>query len=1495
MEKSFTYQSKVHIRQKPLIMRKKLCILSFILIVCLGVVAYLRFVLTTRIAWVNFQDEQMAEIDAADSYWMIRSGWFSLKESDLAEVVDYDVIYLFHVKYLRETQLLHIKEAMNKGAQVHALLSTSDEYELSTLSTEDSTYVTSCFEHKSIANLQRWLNYSRKVLDKQRWFVDEVTPAEIFPKDVVYRIGTDLYFTDASSYWKYYKSEGLYKHNRPVVAVVNALVGPQDLFRSYQDQLIVTLEERGFNVAAVAGWKNRLQLLKDLGPNMLICFPHGRLYLAAPQQTQQWLEEENVLLLTPQLVHQSEEEWAEDQQGLSGSIFGQNIVVPELDGATYPYAIAARSRNEQGFLLYEPIPGRVEAFVEAATRWLALREQPVAERRLSIYYYKGAGKNAMVAGGLEVGASMHQLLLRLQAEGYNLGDLPEELSEFLARVQRDGPVLGSYAEGSLEAYLKKGRPAFVSAEEYEDWCRQALDAKRYAEVVASYGEAPGRYMTTRREDSSYIVIPRVAFGNVALLPVLPAALEGNEFRLVHGIKKAPPHAYIASYLWSRMRFKADVVMHFGAHGSVEFTPWRQVLLSNKDWPESLIAPLPHLYLYSVDNIGEAMMAKRRTYATMISHLTPPFAESELYGPLKTLSRLLHNYSSSGAATQLTYKPRILELVDSLALHQDLELAPEVIDSLSIETVDLLYDYVHHLEREQITTGLHVLGTSFTEEEINETAHMMSRSALASTLKELDQLSARVKPQSHRLQANRLHRHIHRTHTSSENYEERASRIIHSILKGSDPSTYISPAHLDFLEKHRGQGRARSAAQETHRLVPESSKSASSGKQKMVYDPKTHRLVPESSKSASSEEQNMVYDPKTHRLVPESSKSASSGKQKMVYDPKTHRLVPESSKSASSEEQKMVYDPKTHRLVPESSKSTTSELSIEELRLLDCLDRMRDQLYAVLEYKAHLLHSPEQELSSVVKGMKGGFISPSSGGDMISNPLALPTGRNLYSINAEATPSFEVFELGAKMARDVLKKHLEQHGNYPKKIAYTLWGGEFVRGQGLTIAQILYMLGVRPKRNQAGRVHDVELIPTEELQRPRVDVVVQTSGQFRDLAASRVYLINKAITLAAEADETTTHPNYVKEGTHAAEHELKARGFAPLEALRLSTVRVFGGLNGHYGTGIMEQVEHNDTWATEEEIAAQYLQNMGAIYAEGTWSDYHEGLFEEMLQGTEAVIHPRSSNVTGPIALDHVYEFMGGIMASIRVSTGRNPDGYFSDYRDRYQPQVQSLKEAIWVETRTHLFNPKYIRAQMNEGASAAEDFAENFRNTYGWNVMNPEAIDPEIWEGYYNIYVRDELQIGIHEFFKRVNPYALQEMTSVMLETIRRGYWKASTETKQAIIQLHAQLVQDHGAGCSRFVCDQRGTREIIEEEISGSLKSNYTKAINETRSISISKSEEEGLHLEKETQPKDQKETTWMRNPRTKIGLIAIIILTVATIVWGIVSIRRQNRSARY
>ena len=518
--------------------------------------------------------------------------------------------------------------------------------------------------------------------------------------------------------------------------------------------------------------------------------------------------------------------------------------------------------------------------------------------------------------------------------------------------------------------------------------------------------------------------------------------------------------------------------------------------------------------------------------------------------------------------------------------------------------------------------------------------------------------------------------------------------------------------------------------------------------------------------------------------------------------------------------------------------------------MEVVTELERAILNVITYRDALQNSPRLELDATINALNGGFTAPSSGGDAVANPQAVPTGRNLYSVRAESTPSQRAWSQGVQLAQATLKAYKEQHGKYPTKVSYTFWSSEFVETEGVTIAQVLYMLGVEPVRSQFGSVEDVRLIPTSELGRPRIDVVIQTSGQFRDLAASRLALITKAVELVASLGKEDQE-NYVAAGSVATEKELVEQGLSPKEARELANVRIFGGINGMYGTGIQEMVTSGDKWEQEKEIADVYLNNMGAAYTgkQEDWGRFVKPLFRAALKNTDVVVQPRQNNTWGALSLDHVYEFMGGLTLSVRNVTGKDPDTYFADYRNHSNMRMQDLKEAIGVESRATVLNPEYVKEVLAGGANSVANITEVVTNTYGWNVMKPEVIDKELWDQLYDMYIRDVNNLGVASAFEGKSPAALEEITAVMLETARKGMWKASTEQLSTLAQRHSELVAKYGPSGGGMSADNKKLRAFISQQLSPEAAKQYQSQMKQMdEGSSADAPSKNGMVMKKET-----------------------------------------------
>lgn len=916
-----------------------------------------------------------------------------------------------------------------------------------------------------------------------------------------------------------------------------------------------------------------------------------------------------------------------------------------------------------------------------------------------------------------------------------------------------------------------------------------------------------------------LALARIELGNVVLLPQPAAGGGQNDFQMVHGTHAAPPYNYIAAYLYARYGFGADAMIHFGTHGSLEFTPKKQVALSQYDWPDRLVGTVPHFYLYTISNVGEGVMAKRRAYATLQSYLTAPFMESNVRGLYRDLSEELSHYEDAlygerpDASRAEGIALRIKELTIEMGIASDLGL--DTLDKgvpYTEEEVLRIGNFAEELASEKVTGRLYVMGEPYLPAQIESTVYAMSTEPVAYGLLGIDR--ARGK--------------------DVDGVEKQLSVF---------NRRYVAPAKK-IVARLLSQGR------------PADDRQLCS----------IAGITPEELARAREVAASLQAPPDMMSMM-----AQMAGMQQLKKDSAAGRGMSEMMSAVG-------------RRMMGGRKAQPTQAEKDFAR---AVTEMEQAVLNVYNYRKALMESPSAELGSMLNALDGGYTSPSPGGDPVANPNTLPTGRNLFAVNAEATPTRSAWEKGVALAENTLRLYRQRHcDSLPRKVSYTLWSSEFIETEGATIAQIFYMLGVEPVYDTFGRVTDIRLIPSEKLGRPRIDVVVQTSGQLRDIAASRLFLIDRAVRMAAEAQDGE-YVNNVAEGIRETERILTEKGVTPADARRMSSYRVFGGVNGNYGTGIQGMVTASDRWTSSSEIAQVYMNNMGAYYgSEEGWEEFSRYAFEAALSRTDAVVQPRQSNTWGALSLDHVYEFMGGLNLSVKEVTGKDPDAYLSDYRNRNRVRMQELKEAIGVESRTTIFNPSYIAEKLNGGAGDAAAIAETVTNTFGWNVMKPEVVDDRVWDEIYEVYVQDKFDLGVHEHFREVNPAALEEVTAVMLESVRKGLWDATPEQVADIAELHTGLIEEFAPSCSGFVCDNPALQDYIASALPETSASEYRGAIRQIREASVSDASD-GMVLRKDRlQSETEKETTLVSN-------IAVAVLIIALFIGGGLLIRRRRKSS--
>ena len=1330
----------------------------------------------TKIAFINFQTIQQGSISKANDNSSIKLSEVSLDNLD--RLTGYDMVFINGMGLrIVEEQRQQIQQAADKGIPVYTSMATNPANNICNLDSVQQNLIRGYLTNGGKTNYRNMLNYIRKAIDGKISSIPEVEDPAERPGDMLYHAGLtnpddELEFLTVADYEKFMKDNRLYKEGARKIMITGQMADATGL--------IEALEKEGYNVYPVQSMTKFMSFIDEVQPDAIVNMAHGRM----GDKMVDYLKAKNILLFAPLTINSLVDEWEKDPMGMAGGFMSQSIVTPEIDGAIRPFALFAQYEDEEGLRHSYAVPERLKTFVSTINNYLNLNTKPNNEKKVAIYYYKGPGQNALTAAGMEVVPSLYNLLVRMKQEGYNISGLPANAEELGKMIQAQGAVFNSYAEGAFNDFMQKGHPELITKDQYESWVKESLRPEKYQEVVDAFGEFPGNYMAT---NDGKLGIARLQFGNVVLMPQNAAGSGDNSFQVIHGTNMAPPHTYIASYLWMQHGFKADALIHFGTHGSLEFTPRKQVALCSNDWPDRLVGAVPHFYIYSIGNVGEGMMAKRRSYATIQSYLTPLFLESSVRGIYRELMEKIKIYNNSHKENKDQESLAVKTLTVKMGIHRDLGLDSIANKPYTEDEIARVENFAEELATEKITGQLYTMGVPYEAERITSSVYAMATEPIAYSLLALDKQRGKA---------------------------------------------------TDAVSKHRSLFTQQYLTPARH-LV-----------EKLIANPAlaTDELI---CRTAGITAQELA---KARQI--EADRNAPKGMMAMMM----------------------------------AMGKARKEYSKEEIELALAIAEVERTIKNVGNYKNALLASPEEELSSLMNALKGGYTAPTPGGDPIANPNALPTGRNMYAINAEATPTESAWEKGIALAKQTIDTYKQRHNDsIPRKVSYTLWSSEFIETGGATIAQVLYMLGVEPVRDAFGRVSDLKLIPSAELGRPRIDVVVQTSGQLRDIAASRLFLINRAVEMAAAAKDDKFE-NQVAASVVEAERVLTEKGVSPKDAREMASFRVFGGANGMYGTGIQGMVESGDRWESESEIADTYLNNMGAFYGdEKHWEVFQKFAFEAALNSTDVVVQPRQSNTWGALSLDHVYEFMGGMNLAVRNVTGKDPDAYLSDYRNRNNMKMQELKEAVGVESRTTILNPTYIKEKMKGGSSAASEVAQTVTNTYGWNVMKPTAIDKELWDNIYDVYVKDEYKLNVKDFFEKQNPAALQEVTAVMMETARKGYWKASPEQLSNIAKLHTDLVRQFGPSGSGFTGDNAKLQQFIASQVDAQTAANYNKELKQMKQAALDgEATKGGMVLKK--QSSDAVQGAQEEQNSLNGGLIAGIVLVAFVVMLLILKKKRKK-----
>ena len=420
-----------------------------------------------------------------------------------------------------------------------------------------------------------------------------------------------------------------------------------------------------------------------------------------------------------------------------------------------------------------------------------------------------------------------------------------------------------------------------------------------------------------------------------------------------------------------------------------------------------------------------------------------------------------------------------------------------------------------------------------------------------------------------------------------------------------------------------------------------------------------------------------------------------------------------------------------------------------------------------------------EVDNLLHGLSGGFVPAGPSGSPTRGLVGvLPTGRNFYSVDPKAIPSRNAWTVGVALGDSLIARYVADHGEHPDTVGLVVWGTSAMRTAGDDIAEALWLLGVMPVWDQASRrVSGLELVPREQLGRPRVDVTLRISGFFRDAFPHVVQMLDDAVQLAAAAEED--------------DNPLRAHIAADVAAgadPRRATARIFGSKPGAYGAGLLPLIDSR-AWKTDADLAEVYAVWGGYAYGRGLDGTPARSDMERVYRRVRVAAKNSDTREHDIVDSDDYFQYHGGMVAAVRALTGESPEAYVGDSAVPDTVKTRTLQEETHRVFRARVVNPKWITAMQRHGYKGALEMAATVDYLFGYDAT-AGVVQDWMYEKLASAYVFDETN---RAFMAKSNPWALRGVAERLLEAADRGLWESPGDAtlaglKQTYLELEGDL-----------------------------------------------------------------------------------------------------------
>ena len=1024
--------------------------------------------------------------------------------------------------------------------------------------------------------------------------------------------------------------------------------------------------------------------------------------------------------------------WQQSARGMNPLDAAMNVVLPEFDGRiiTVPVSFKARAAGMSNEMVeYEPLPDRVARVAGLAARFARLKRMRNVDKRVAFIFTNSNTKASQIgnAVGLDAPASLMQILRAMADAGYRIDQLPENGTALIhALIDRC-----AYDNTYLTAEQLTHAAGRVPAAQYAAWFTE-LPLEMQEKMTAQWGPPPGAAYV----HDDHLALAGIELGNafVALQP--PRGYGMDPDAIYHQPDLPPTHHYYALYRWLRDAWCADAIVHVGKHGTLEWLPGKGVGLSENCFPDTLLADMPLFYPFIINDPGEGAQAKRRAHAVVVDHLTPPMTTADTYGALAQLTQLVDEY----------YQVEVLDPAKLPLLQQQIwDLVKETNLDADLQARLLHHGHHGHHGHDHEHDG-HDHDHDH-DQELPAALADMGGADVAHLIEDLDGYLCE-------LGAAQIRDGLHTLGQAPEGEQlidmlVSLTRLPNQDIAGlQEEVAQLFGLTLDMLLEHKG-----------HRLNVVTSLQHLAGRP-VVTRADALEAIDVLCRKLFVELRARGYLESCIDEVLDLTFSGLDADDAALNLPRMQPAIRPRSSSFLQAKQHRVKEPVVRSVQANVAPKVSSSTGTRYAALRRVLG------FACRELVPKLARASD-EIGNLLNGLAGGYIPAGpSGSPTRGMAHILPTGRNFYSVDPRSVPSQSAWRVGQQLAHEVLARYLRESGVYPESVAISVWGTSAMRTHGDDVAQILALLGVRPVWRHANRqVSGVEVIPLEQLKRPRIDVTTRISGFFRDAFPQLIDLIDDAVHAVIVLDEPLSQ-NFVRKHYLDELGAWVGKGVPQDEAAQRAGYRIFGAKPGSYGAGILPLIQEKN-WQSDADFAEAYVNWGGYAYSRSAQGIDQREAFRVRLSGVQVALHNQDNREHDIFDSDDYLQFHGGMIATIRALTTQQPRHYFGDSHDPARAQVRDLKEETLRVFRSRVVNPKWLASIQRHGYKGGLELTATVDYLFGYDAT-AHVMDNWMYEQVASVYAFDpEMQ----RFLQEANPWAQNAIAERLLEAASRGMW----------------------------------------------------------------------------------------------------------------------------